>query len=53
MASVNPASERAYGEQGVTRRRTGLGVVVLVWILVMVPFLWGVMMALKEARNLF
>jgi hypothetical protein len=48
MASVNPAFERAYGGQAATRRRTGHGVVVLVWILVMVPLVWGVMMTLKD-----
>jgi hypothetical protein len=53
MASVNPTTERAYGEQGATQRRTGRGIVVLVWVLVMVPFLWGVMMTLKDVRNLF
>jgi len=53
MASVNPTTERAYDEQGAAQRRTGRGVVVLVWILVLVPMLWGVMMTLKDVRNLF
>jgi hypothetical protein len=53
MASVNPMNEAAGAEQGAADRRTGRGLVVLLWILVMVPLLWGVMMTLRDVQKFF
>jgi hypothetical protein len=51
MASVNPMDDAAGAGHDAAERRTGRGLVVLLWILVMVPLLWGVMMTLKDVRN--
>jgi hypothetical protein len=53
MASVNPMNDAAGAGQEAAERRTGRGLVVLLWILVMVPLLWGVMMTMKDVRHFF
>jgi hypothetical protein len=53
MASVNPTTHAVYGGSSAVQRRTGRGLVVLLWILVMVPLAWGIMMTLQEVRKGF
>jgi hypothetical protein len=56
MASVNAAAGQRLAEQGdhtrsAGRQRTSMWLVVFLWLLVMIPFLWGVLMTLKEVRK--
>jgi hypothetical protein len=51
MASVNPSMQEGTLERSASRPRTGVGLVVFAWLLVMIPLFWGVLMTLKEVRK--
>jgi hypothetical protein len=56
MASVNAAAGERSAEQGdhtrsASRQRTSIWLVGFLWLLVMIPFLWGVLMTLREVWN--
>ena len=56
MARVNAAAGERLAEEGdhtrsAGRQRTSTWLVVFLWLLVMIPLLWGVLMTLKEVWN--
>jgi hypothetical protein len=56
MASVNAAAGERLAEPGdhtrsASRQRTSIWLVVFLWLLVMIPLWWGVLMTLKEVWN--